>query len=84
MSEPTAPAKVAALLRRRLARLDAERRTRAGLIEALDAYSTELKVANITAGQVAGRLRRLAARYDSDADSVRRQRRATRTGRAAA
>jgi hypothetical protein len=53
MNEPAAPVEVAALLRRRLARLNAERRTPAALIEALDACSTPLKVANIMVGQVA-------------------------------
>jgi hypothetical protein len=74
----SSPADVAALLRRNLARLDAERRTRAALIEALDAYSCTLKVTNIVAGALAGRLRRLTAAYDADAERLRRRQRRTK------
>jgi hypothetical protein len=67
------PADVAALLRRYLARLDAERGTPAAVIEALDAYTHRLKWRNMVAGALAGRLRRLAAEYDADAERLRRQ-----------
>jgi hypothetical protein len=84
MTERAAPAEVAALLHRHLARLDAERRTRAALIEALDAYSASLKVTNARAGQIAGRLRRAAAQLDADAELFRRERCPALAGRPAA
>jgi hypothetical protein len=74
---------VAALLRRHLAHLDSVRRARAELIEALDAYSGQLKAANIAGGQIAGRLRRAAAHCDADAERLDRQRREAITTRRA-
>jgi hypothetical protein len=65
-------AEVAARLRRYIAQHDEDRRTRCALIRALDAYSYRLKVENMVAGALVGRLRRDAAQYDADAERIRR------------
>jgi len=68
------PARVAALLRRRLALLDRERRLHCALIRGLGAYRDRLMVENMIAGQVAGQLRRDAQQQEYNAELVRRQR----------
>jgi hypothetical protein len=73
-TEPSEPAAVAALLRRRIAEHDQDRRTRQALIRALEDYAYQLKVENMTAAAIIGRLRRMAADHDVDADRLRRQR----------
>jgi hypothetical protein len=69
------PAAVAALLRRELALVDRDRRTRQALIFALEDYACRLRLQNMVAGELAGRLRRMAANCDADADRLARQRR---------
>jgi hypothetical protein len=66
------PAATAAKLRRYIAEHDADRRTRAALIRHLDSYSGRLKLQNILASQLVGRLRRAALGYDADAQRVAR------------
>jgi hypothetical protein len=66
-------AKVAARLRGYIAEHDRKRRLRQELILALDAYCYRLKLQNMVAGRVVGRLRKIAAEYECDAERVRRQ-----------
>jgi hypothetical protein len=75
------PAAVAAALRQRIAEHDHDRRLRQALILALDAYSYRLKLQNMVAGQLVGRLRKVAVGYEADAERVRRQRRAVSRGK---
>jgi hypothetical protein len=66
-------ARVAALLRGRIAQHDRRRRLRQELILELEAYCYRLKLENHVAGRVVGRLRKKAAEYEWDAECVRRQ-----------
>jgi hypothetical protein len=68
-------AKVAALLRQRIAEHDRDRALRCALIREIDAYSYGLKLRNIVADRVVGRFRKRAAEYEHDAERARRQRR---------
>src|SRR5262245_47101505 len=69
------PARIGAGLRRRIAQHDRMRRDRQLLIIELSAYVARLKIQNMLAAQVVGRLRRMAAGYDFDAACLARQRR---------
>jgi hypothetical protein len=68
-------ARVAADLRRRIAHHDDRRRARCALIHALDDYIYQLKIENVVAGRLVGRLRRDAAQYEAAADRRRWDRR---------
>jgi hypothetical protein len=64
----------AAILRGYIAHHDADRRTRQELIRRLEAHVVRLKLANVIDGQLVGRLRKLAAHFDTDAERIRRHR----------
>src|SRR5262245_55841409 len=69
------PSTSAALVRRRIAQHDQNRRTRQTLILAMLDYVWRLKVQNMVEGQIVGRLRRIAAHHDADAQRVANNRR---------
>jgi hypothetical protein len=69
------PAGIAARLRAFIARHDENRRIRQELIGRLEDYAGRLKIQNMVAGQVVGRLRRLAQHYDHQARLVRESKR---------